>query len=199
MKNKKGVTLISLVVTIIVLGILISVATFSGISVLQSSKLTAFTTKMKIMQAQVNELYNRYINDEPITVGGTEYVGKNEEGKSIIEIGKEKDNKHTELLSNTLHYNNGNDYNYWNNEIINQLEIEGIDEKDEFLVNIQNRSVVSCSGFKYQGEIYYRLDDLPDSLYNVPYDAPQSEKPKFKCTPNGKRVTISEISYNRIY
>ncbi len=57
MKNQKGITLITLVITIIVLTILTSIATYSGISVINSSKLTAFTTKMKIMQTQVNTIY----------------------------------------------------------------------------------------------------------------------------------------------
>ena len=44
MKNKRGITLITLVITITVLVILASIATYSGISLFNSSKFTAFTT-----------------------------------------------------------------------------------------------------------------------------------------------------------
>ena len=57
--NQKGVTLIALVITIIVLLILAAVATYSGREVIESSKLTAFTTEMKIMQTNVNEIYEK--------------------------------------------------------------------------------------------------------------------------------------------
>lgn len=57
MKNKKGITLIALTITVIILLILASVATYSGIEVIRSARLTAFTTELKIMQTQVNELY----------------------------------------------------------------------------------------------------------------------------------------------
>ena len=42
--NSKGITLVALVITIIVLLILSSIATYSGLNVVKSSKLTVFTT-----------------------------------------------------------------------------------------------------------------------------------------------------------
>lgn len=57
MKNNKGITLIALIITIIILLILASVATYNGMEVIQSSKLTAFTAELKIMQTQVNTIY----------------------------------------------------------------------------------------------------------------------------------------------
>lgn len=58
-KKENGITLMSLVITIVILLILASIATYSGIEVIKSSKLTKFTTEMKIMQTQVNELYQK--------------------------------------------------------------------------------------------------------------------------------------------
>ena len=58
-KKENGITLMSLVITIVILLILASIATYSGIEVIKSSKLTKFTTEMRIMQTQVNELYQK--------------------------------------------------------------------------------------------------------------------------------------------
>ena len=41
--NSKGVTLIALVITVIVLLILASIATYSGMDIIESSKLSTFT------------------------------------------------------------------------------------------------------------------------------------------------------------
>ena len=58
--NSKGVTLIALVITVIVLLILASIATYSGMDIIESSKLSTFTAEMKIMQTQVNSLYDKW-------------------------------------------------------------------------------------------------------------------------------------------
>ena len=65
-RKNKGITLISLVITIIVLVILASVATYSGVSTIQSSKFTKFETELRIMQTQVNSLYEK---DKNATLG----------------------------------------------------------------------------------------------------------------------------------
>ena len=195
MKNKKGVTLISLVVTIVVLSILISVATISGVSVLQSSKLTAFTTKMKIMQSKVNELYEKSSNNETITVGSTSYTGD-----GIKKVGKKIENEeYIKILTDELGYTSVNNYKYWDNDTINDLGIEGLDKNDNFLVDISSRSVVSCTGFKYKGNTFYTLEQLPDSLYNVGYSKSDDGNPTFNYKVDGRKVYISDITYNRIH
>ena len=62
MKQDKGITLVSLVITIAVLIILASIATYSGVNVIRQSKLNKFTTEMGIMQTEVNNLYDKYSN-----------------------------------------------------------------------------------------------------------------------------------------
>ena len=62
--NSKGVTLIALVITVIVLLIIASIATYSGMQIIESSKLNTFTAEMKIMQTQVNSLYDKWQRGE---------------------------------------------------------------------------------------------------------------------------------------
>ncbi len=56
----KGITIITLIIIIVVLLILTSIGTYSGLQVIKFSKLNTFTTEMKIMQIEVNELYQKY-------------------------------------------------------------------------------------------------------------------------------------------
>lgn len=190
MKNlkNKGITLVSLVITVIVLLILASIATYSGINVIQSSKLTAFTTELKIMQTQVNELYQRY-KDGDNTVLGL--------GKDLGSV-SEQANK----AFNASGITEQSEYRYFDqNTIKDGLKIEGVE--GEFFVNIKTRSVVSCEGFKYEGETYYTLEQLPDGLYNVEYNDKNInvDKPTFdtsveKISEGKWRVTVSNIQYN---
>ena len=74
LENNKGITLVSLVITIILLIILASIGTYSGIQVVKSAQFTAFSTELKIMQTQVNKLYEekRNGNDEYVDSLGVE-------------------------------------------------------------------------------------------------------------------------------
>ena len=186
-KNTKGITLISLVITIIILIILASVATYSGIQVVNSSKLAAFTTELKIMQTQVNKLYDERTNDEE-TIDGL--------GKEISTV-QTQANKVFAAIADEIDNRAG--YRYYDQETIKNLGIEGVE--GEFFVNVQKRSVVSYEGLKYEGNTYYTLNQLPDnSLYNVEYQASQ-EQPNFDVDydylENGRyKITISNINYN---
>ena len=80
LKKNRGITMISLVVTIIILMILASITTYSGISTARDARYYNGIHQMKVMQAEVNDWYeNKNDNDE---------TGWNK-GVSISESGKE--------------------------------------------------------------------------------------------------------------
>ena len=184
--NRKGITLVSLVITIVVLLILASIATYSGIEVIKSSRLTTFTTEMKIMQTQVNELYQRY-KDGDNTVLGL--------GKDLDSVSEQANKVFTEKESGIT---DQNEYQYFDqNTIKNVLKIEGVE--GEFFVNIKNRSVVSYQGFQYEGKTYYTLEQLPDGLYNVEYKE-NTAMPSFdaiveEISENKWKISITNIQY----
>lgn len=186
-KNTKGITLVTLVITIVVLLILASIATYSGIEVIKSSRLTTFTTEMKIMQIQVNELYQRYKDGDSIVLD----FGKD------LNIVSEQANK----VLNASGITEQSGYRYFDqNTIKDVLKIEGVE--GEFFVNIKTRSVVSYEGFKYDDRIYYTLEQLPNGLYNVEYtdtnegiDPPTFDTNVEEISEGKWRVTISNIQY----
>ena len=185
MKNTKGITLISLIIMVIVLVILASIATYSGIDIIKSSKFTAFSTELKIMQTQVNTIYQ----DKDKANIGEEIT----EGSSI----KAKANK--VFTANESGITSQEGYKYWSQQLIKELGIEGVEQ--DFFVNLEKRSVVSYEGFKYGGKTYYTLQQIPNGLYNVDYSNPNIGKPTFEVNiekiENKKwRVTIPESSIN---
>lgn len=195
--NNDGVTLMSLVITIIVLLLLASIATYSGVNIVKQSKFTKFTTQLKMMQTQVNELYEKYSENQSIEVNGKKYTGT-----EIANIGKEistLSQKNKVFNTSTSGITDSTGYKYYDKETIKALNIEGLEE-EEYFVNVSKRSVISYDGFEYNGKTYYTLEQLPDGLHNVEYSE-NTGKPTFdvnyECIEGGKyKITISNISYN---
>lgn len=203
-KAQRGITLISLIITIIVMIILASTAIYSGVSTINASKLTAFETELKIMQSEVNDLYDKYRNEETVLVDSVETnvldlgepaIGTNAnvniEAKSSIALdGAEVANDET-IRAN---------YRYFTQEYLEKLGVEGINQ--DFLLNIKSRKVVSYKGFMYEGVRYYTLEQITDRIYNVEYNDKNVEKtPTFDFTyekiSEGKwRITILNIQYD---
>lgn len=183
MKKQRGITLISLVITIIILLILASVGTYAGVNVIQSAKMTAFTTELKIMQTQVNAIYEE--RDET-KIYGEEILGNRKERADFVFTLEE-----SEITSQE-------GYRYWSIETIKSLGIEGVEQS--FFVNLEKRSVVSYEGFQYEGKTYYTLAQLPNGLYNIEYQ-PNTGKPTFSIntepiSTDKWRITISNIQYD---
>lgn len=170
-KNNKGITLITLVITIVVILILSTIATNTGIETIKSSEFTKFTTELKIMQTQVNNLYEKYQNNEKIN--GVEVLTLGEEIDSNEKIIKQAEKVFTEEASGIT---DKTGYKYYSQNTIKELKIEGINQ--EFFINIQKRKIVSYLGMEYKNKRYYTLEQLPDGLYNVEYKK-NNEKPTF--------------------
>ena len=183
--ERKGITLVSLAITIAVMLILASVATYSGVNILRQAKLNKFTAEMKLMQTEVNDLYNRYKNGEDVLNLGKDLTGQEEQVNKVFT------NEASGITETT-------GYRYFDKETLDNLGIDGVD--GEFFVNIEKRSVVSYEGLKYEGVTYYTLAQLPDGLYNVDYQDRNTEKPTFDVatTVNNDKytITVSNIQYN---
>ena len=185
MRNEKGITMITLVITIMVLAVLASVATYSGITVIQTSKLTAFTTELKIMQTEVNAIYENE-SEENYNSYGKEIVGS---------IQNQADKVFQKGESGITNYEG---YKYWDSNTIKEKGIEGLEHT--FFVNIEKRSVVSYEGLEYDGKTYYTLEQLPDGLYNVEYNKSNINEPKITIDyeylgVNKSKITVSVIKY----
>lgn len=153
MKKDKGITLIALVITIVVLLIISTIGITTGTSTYRSVMFQKFTTEMKLMQTEINQLYQDYQKGD----------------ESILTLGKELTNSPTEIEAFAgAEVTDTQGYRYFDKETLQNLGIEEIDQA--FLVNIEKRSFISYQGFEYRGIKYYTVKQLPDSLYNVEYE-----------------------------
>ena len=208
LKEESGISLLTLVITIVILMLLATMAVYSINRAIESSKLTAFTTELKIMQSQVDVLNEKMNNNGEITVDGVTYKGKGEEdSKGVQEIGKsiseegltEQANKALEAVGVTDNEEKEK-YKYYDEKIIKEgLGVEGVGQ--ELLINVENREVVSYKGIKNQGKMYYNLASLPGAMYKVEHEETQS-KPDFdvsieQTSGEGEwKVKITKIEYD---
>ena len=157
----QGITMVSLVITIIVLLIIAAIGTYSGISVIKSSKFTKFETGLKIMQAKVNEWYEEEKNGNDKLIDSIRNMGSENEDSiddNKAEIAFNSANIETEIRSGYILLTEDN---------LRELEIEQV--QGDYLINITKRSVISYEGYEYQGETYYTVEQIPNNLYNVEF------------------------------
>lgn len=168
LKNCKGITLIALVVTIIVLVILASVGTEVGLKVIEDSKYYNGISEMKLMQSKINEIYEDYKDSDAESKAVIE-----SKGESIDSIRRKANMAYLSVSKNKK--NNENigtigDYRYYKSDYITEeLDLDGISR--DFIVNIKTRTVMLLDGATQDGTTYYALCEIEDEQYNVEYTA----------------------------
>ncbi|MCI9064076.1 MAG: hypothetical protein HFJ17_05695, partial [Clostridia bacterium] len=144
LKNNRGITLVSLVITILVLAITGSIATYSGISALRYINFTNAKTQMETMQSKVNGWYQEV---------------KNNPETEISSYGKPLNEADAEKVSTTLGPISKDGYKYFSSDYIkNTLKIDGISY--DFLININTASVFLYGGITYEGTKYCSAKDF---------------------------------------
>lgn len=186
MKNEKGITLISLIVTIVIMLIIAGVATYSGMEAVQSSQKTAFISEMEMIQAKVNSIYEeRKNNKEKI-----EYYNNIGQDISIIDETK---------LATLFPENNFSGFKYFNSNDLKKLDLYNINH--EVLINYDTREVINLNGIEIEGTIYYKLKDIPNYVgFNIEYENKNTEAPTFsveqiKLGNYEYRYTLKDIEY----
>lgn len=189
-KQENGVTLVILVVMIIILLILASVGVTSWNQTIEYSAFNEFTAELQVMQSKVNEL-----NQNKNTDIGTE-ISENQ--KNILDIPEIRNiifkNKTDEEITKIK-----NGFRYCSKEWIKQnLELDSI--KRDYLINVEKRYVISCTGFEYKNKTYYMSEQLENGQYNVEYNNKNSSTGSFDVNTqkeeNRWKVDISNIQYD---
>lgn len=146
-KENRGITLITVIIAIIIMSILVTVGTYSGINSYKNAKVTQFITQMQLIQLKVDEL----VNDNAYSKLG---ITITEEQKSILVLAY----NNGEISDNTSEYFNQFKY-FSTNDLIN-FDLENITA--DVLINFTTREVVSLDGIEYENKIYYTQYLLPN-------------------------------------
>ena len=166
MKNKnsqKGITIIALVITVIMLLILASVATYTGIESYDKAEQIKFVSQMKLIQTKVDEK----VQEDGFTLEGYGTILTDEQKQTINNAVA-----NGEILSPTED-DYSNYVRYFSKEHLStQLSLDNIDEG--IIINFKTREVISTVGFEYGGTIYYTQYKLPKGEKLTQYVKPNT-------------------------
>ena len=156
MKQEKGITLVALVITVLVMSILAGTAISSGRSIIDSNKVMAFIQELKIVQSEVNVIVEKQKQ------GDTSYdaIG--------IEVSRLDTETMTKLVKGPLQGKTAEeiiDFKYYRVSDLQQMGIENVNQS--VLINLKTREVISVNGIEDAGKMCYKLEDFPSESYNV--------------------------------
>ena len=144
-RNDKGITLIALIITIILMLILVSVGAYNGIESYKNAKVTNFVTQMQLIQEKVDQISYQ----EGIQLG-TEVQANTSTSNLITSVISSENLQNTDPL----------DWRYFSKQDLSKtLNIDNI--QDEIVINFQTREVVSINGVEYKGTIHHTQYTLP--------------------------------------
>lgn len=144
MKDNKGITLIAVILTVIILSLLAGVIVFNINKTYENSSIMQFTSYMKMIQKKVDF----YVEEET----NYETLGKTLSSSDKIRL-QDIINKDTKNLISTNDVNS-TELRYFNSDdIYKYFEISNIN--DEIVVNFENREVISLNGVEKDGNKYY--------------------------------------------
>ena len=160
-KSQKGITIIALVLTIIILLILASVATYTGIESYDRAEQIKFVSQMQLIQTKVDEVVQK---NDFASLGDA----LNEEQKNIVNSAVNSDGiswPTTEEFNDYVKY-------FSKEKLRTQLELDNIDE--DIIINFKTREVISTVGFEYGGTTYYTQYKLPKGEKLTQYEKPNT-------------------------
>ena len=191
MKKEKGITLTSLVITIIILLIIASISVFSGTQTIKYAKWNKAKSEMETVQTQVNAWHEEYKN-----------LSDTEKEKYIDSIGtsagspinvKDEDSYNNALEKTKNNVAEIDESNISDYRLLSEYYLKknlGLNGSYEFLVNIKTRDVVLLSGLEYEGNMYYTTKDF--NIYNT--ESADVTGIKFDLEQgNGNEIIISNV------
>ena len=185
-ENQKGITLISLVITIVVLAIITGIAVSASTDSIKSAKRTAFITELEMIQEKVNTIYEkRKLNEEDVA-----YYNSLGQDVSKVEASK---------LLQILKGQSSMGYLYFSKEDLKKLDLDNISQ--DVIINFSTRDVISTTGIEINGNTYYKLLDIPNYAgQKIDYKDKNVEAPTFDIEvnklANSWQVVLKDITYN---
>ena len=186
LKEEKGITLITLVITILIMLILAGITVTSGLESVEMTKQTSMITQLEMIQEKVNTIYEKgKLNQEDI-----EYYYSLGQDISTLDEQKRK-----ELLKDIPQ----EEYRYFSQEGLKQLELDNISQ--DVIINFKTRDVISVNGILIDKIIYYRLMDIPGYQEQIiKHIDKNNQEPTFDVEvnqlTNSWQIILKDISYN---
>lgn len=153
-KDTKGITLIALVITIIVLALITGVSLNIGSQLFSNVNLKTLDTNMLLIQAKVKVISEKNQFDENTPLKGTKVA----DITGDVDIDKLKDEGIINESDSSYQ-----SYYLWNQNILDEEGLDSIKLKsnEKYIVNYETEEIIYFPGYEHtDGKTYYRLSDL---------------------------------------
>ena len=150
--KEKGITMVALIITVIILALLAGVAIYTGGNMINHAKLQTIHTNMLLIQAKgkTKQEEASFKKDDSILVGQklADFSEKIQiQNKVGITAGEEQYNKWYVLDQTAL-----------NNLGLDSIVLKG---KDYYLINYETEEIANYKGYQHvDGKQYYKLSDI---------------------------------------
>lgn len=168
LKNEKGITLLALIITVIIMIILVSAGIRYGGTSLSEVKLQNFSYELEQIQGRVDAIYEKMsMESKPsyVTLNGDVIgrgIGHSTDAiitlDNVIGIDYSIANKSNEDLF-CQEVARESYYRYFSKDDLERtLDIKNASQ--DFIINFKTREVISVKGQTYNNKTYYRLKDI---------------------------------------
>lgn len=168
LKDQKGITIVALSVTIIVMLIIVSVSFVSGRELLDSSKIKGYITTMYLVKGEVQNMYESYeFNSDDNSLKGKK-LDIDDTGV-YTKINQIYENEILNTITNeeekTLRKAEISEKNVWyilEKDVVNELGIETdmLDKGEVFIVNYKAGVIIYSKGYNNKEKTIYSLEGL---------------------------------------
>lgn len=188
-KDNKGITLIALVITVMLLVIIGSVSIYTGLDTYRYSKVSKFVTQMQLLQAKVDDLVVSKTTEELNNMG---LQAPTSEQQNVI---------NTAFNNGEISTNDINKYKvFTKDKVLELLDVE--DVQNDIMVNFETREIISSAGIEYEDETYYTQYLLPGGQTLINKTAEPSRSLGCAISPSidglNATMTIEDISITNV-
>lgn len=148
-KDNKGITMIALMITVMLIVIIGSVSIYTGIDTYKFSKVTKFITQMQLLQAKIDDLVETKTAEELNNMGLLE-VTTEEQTNAIVNAFKQGE----VTTADTSKYKV-----FTKEKVLEILDVE--DVQNDIMVNFETREIVSLNSVEDEGNTYYTQYKIP--------------------------------------
>ena len=170
-KNKSGITLIAMIVTIIVILILVGISVNEGTKLIKRAKIESLMTNMIMIKANA-KIYAEEINAQVWDLSDQEKVSKRKELFQSTYDMSEGNNSVISKVDSSINDQNGCEVYNITRDTLNKMKLSDLanESKDGEFVVVYNSNdytkleIVYPSGVPYENSYYYTLTDLQNKM-----------------------------------
>lgn len=162
MKNNKGVTLLMLAITVIVLSILSSVSITTGSKLIKEVRISRIISCMNLVMAKVGDIYENYqfdpITNDLVGIEETSLSELSDDEKAII---AEKNEVEVDALDTWVWYT-------WDSETLKEqgLDSDMLGPGEYYYINYEHKEILYSVGTEHNHVIYHSYTGL-SSLFEI--------------------------------